>query len=360
MSQFVHLHLHTQYSILDGATSIDELMKRAVELKMPAVAITDHGNMFGVKHFYDAARASNIKPIIGCEVYLAPNGRKDKADVEDRSRFHLVLLAKNKAGYHNLVRMVSLSWLEGFYYKPRIDWELLTRYHEGLIACSSCLGGELPRAAMNGLGGAEEVLLKYKKLFGDDYYVELQDHGHPEQRQVNGVLSSLAARHGVKVIATNDVHYLNEKDAEAQDILLCLSTGKDFNDTGRMKFIGQEFFKTAEEMLLLFPDQPEALANTLEIAAKVEEYELDRQVLLPEFILPEPFTNQDDFLRHLTYEGARKRYPELTEEIRSRLDFELEVISGMGFAGYFLIVQDFIRAARDRAQPTPGARVRPV
>lgn len=348
MSNFVHLHLHTQYSILDGATPIEELMKRVVEQKMPAVAITDHGNMYGVKHFYDVARANNVKPIIGCEVYLAPNGRRDKADIEDRSRFHLVLLAKNKAGYHNLIKIVSLAYLEGFYYKPRIDWELLELYHEGLIACSSCLAGELPRAAMHGQKEAEEVLIKYKNLFGEDYYIELQDHGHPEQQQVNPILAELATRHGVKLIATNDVHYLNEKDAEAQDILLCLSTNKDFNDKSRMKFMGQEYFKTEEEMLRLFPDHPEALLNTLEVANKVEEYELDRPVLLPAFVLPEPFTSQNDYLRHLTYEGASKRYPDLSDEIRSRIDFELEVISGMGFAGYFLIVQDFIKAARER------------
>jgi len=348
MSGFVHLHLHTQYSILDGATPIESLMDRAVSLGMPAVAITDHGNMFGVKHFYDAARAKKLKPILGCELYLAPKGRKDKSDVEDRSRYHLILLAKNKTGYHNLVKLVSLAYIEGFYYKPRIDWELLEQYHEGLIACSSCLAGELPRAVRQGEAPGEEVLLKYKKLFGEDFYIELQDHGHPEQKQVNPLLVKLAAKHGVDVIATNDVHYLHARDAEAQDILLCLSTGKDFNDTGRMKFIGQEFFKTEEEMRALFPEYPDAISNTLKVAASVEEYDLDRQVLLPDFTLPEEFESQDDYLKYLAFEGARKRYGEVTEAIAKRLDFELCVIAGMGFAGYFLIVQDFIRAARER------------
>jgi len=348
MSAFIHLHLHTQYSILDGATPIEGLMDRAVFLGMPAVAITDHGNMFGAKHFFDVARAKNIKPILGCEVYLAPKGRKDKSDVEDRSRFHLVLLAKNNIGYHNLIKMVSMAYLEGFYYKPRIDWELLHRYHEGLIACSSCLAGELPRAARISETAAEEVLLRYKSLFGEDFYIELQDHGHPEQKQVNPVLIKLAHKHGVDLIATNDVHYLNEKDAEAQDILLCLSTGKDINDTSRMRFIGQEFFKTEAEMSQLFPDNPEAISNTLKVAEKIENYELDRPVLLPEFKLPDSFATQDEYLNHLTYEGSKRRYPQITDAIRERIDFELGVIAKMGYAGYFLIVQDFIRAARER------------
>ncbi|MCX6225378.1 MAG: DNA polymerase III subunit alpha, partial [Bacteroidia bacterium] len=348
MSAFVHLHLHTQYSILDGATPIEGLMDRAVSLGMPAVAITDHGNMFGAKHFFDLAREKNIKPILGCEVYLAPKGRKDKSDVEDRSRFHLVLLAKNLNGYHNLVKIVSMAYLEGFYYKPRIDWELLHRYHEDLIACTSCLAGELPRAARISEAAAEEVLLRYKTLFGEDFYIEIQDHGHPEQKQVNPVLIKLGRKHGVDLIATNDVHYLNEKDAEAQDILLCLSTGKDINDTSRMKFIGQEFFKTEAEMSRIFPEAPESITNTLKVADKIEVYELDRDVVLPEFKLPEPFESQDEYLSHLAQEGSKKRYPEITDAIRERIEFELCVIAKMGFAGYFLIVQDFIRAARDR------------
>ena len=208
MSDFIHVHVHTQYSILDGASRIPDMVKRAKELNMPALAITDHGNMFGVKKFYDETRAAGIKPIIGCEVYMAPKGRKDKSDKEDRNRFHLILLAKNKTGYSNLVKLVSLAWIEGFYYKPRIDWDILSKYHEGLIACSSCLGGELPKAALNhGEEAAEEVLLKFKKLFDSDYYVELQDHGSEEQQKVNEILVKLARKHQVPLIATNDVHY---------------------------------------------------------------------------------------------------------------------------------------------------------
>ncbi|MBT3747464.1 MAG: DNA polymerase III subunit alpha, partial [Bacteroidetes bacterium] len=287
--------------------------------------------------------------IIGCEVYLAPKGRLDKTDKEDRKRFHLILLAKNKVGYHNLVKLVSLAYIEGFYYKPRIDWEVLTKYHEGLIACSSCLGGELPKAALNhGKDAAEEVILRYKSLFGDDYYVELQNHGYEEQKKINPILIELAKKNDVGIIATNDVHYLNEHDAEAQDILLCLSTGKDFNDSARMKFTGHEFFKTAEQMSALFEDCPEAISTTLEVAEKIENYDLDREVLLPAFDLPDGFENQDDYLRHLSFEGAESRYPEITDEVRDRLDYELKVVADMGFAGYFLIVQDLIKAARDQ------------
>lgn len=348
MSDFVHLHLHTQYSILDGATRIPDLVNRAKELGMPALAITDHGNMYGVKSFYDQVKAAGIKPILGCEVYLAPNSRHDKTEKEDRFRFHLILLAKNKAGYQNLVRLVSLSFIEGFYYKPRIDWEILEKYHDGLIACSSCLGGELPKAVLHrGEEAAIEVIRKYKSVFGEDYYVELQDHGYPDQKKANEIMARLARANEVKIIATNDVHYLNKEDALAQEILICLSTGKDFSDTNRMKFTGEEYFKTAEEMKDLFSKYPEAIINTLEVADKVETYDLDREVLLPAFNLPEGFDNQDDYLRHITYEGAARRYEHLTDEIRDRLDYELQVISGMGFAGYFLIVQDFISAARD-------------
>ena len=347
MNEFVHLHVHTQYSILDGATSIPKLIDRAKQFNMSALAITDHGNMFGVKHFYDEARKAGIKPILGCEVYLAANSRMDKSDKEDRNRYHLILLARNKIGYHNLIKLVSLAYIEGFYYKPRIDWEILEKFHEGLIACSSCLGGELPKAAMISEAEAETILLKYKALFGSDYYIELQDHGYPEQETVNSILIKLARQHDVPLIATNDVHYLQKEDAEAQDILLCLKTGKDINDDTRMKFTGNEYFKSPDEMAELFSYIPEALDNTLKLAETVEEYNLDRKVLLPAFSIPDGFDNQDDYLRHLTFEGAKIRYPDITESIRERLDFELNVVRDMGFAGYFLIVQDFIRAARE-------------
>lgn len=348
MNDFVHLHVHTQYSILDGATSIPKLIARAKQFNMSALAITDHGNMFGVKHFYDETRKAGIKPILGCEVYLAPKGRKDRSDKEDRTRFHLILLARNKTGYHNLVKLVSLAYIEGFYYKPRIDWEILEKHHEGLIACSSCMGGELPKAAMISESEAESVLLKYKNLFGPHYYIELQDHGYPEQKIINPLLIKLARKHDLPIIATNDVHYLMKEDAEAQDILICLKTGKDLNDENRMKFTGNEYFKSPDEMAELFSYIPEAIENTIKLAETVEDYKLDRKVLLPAFDLPEGFDNQDDYLRHLTYEGAKTRYDEITDSIRERLDFELNVVKDMGFAGYFLIVQDFIRAARQK------------
>jgi len=347
MSDFIHLHVHTQYSILDGATHIPKLVSRAKELNMPALAITDHGNMFGVKKFYDETRKNGIKPIIGCEVYLAPNSRHDKTDKEDRNRFHLILLAKNQQGYKNLIKMVSLAYIEGFYYKPRIDWELIEKYHDNLIACSACLGGELPKAALHkSEKEAEEVLLRYKSVFGSDYYVELQKHGYDDQVKANEIMVRLARKHDVKIIASNDVHYLNEEDSEAQDILICLGTGKDYNDTSRMQFTGQEFFKTPEQMKALFPEYPEAISNTLEIADKVEEYELNREILLPAFLLPEGFSNQDEYLKHLSYKGAKTRYKKIDETVRERLDYELKIIADMGYAGYFLIVQDLISAAR--------------
>jgi len=347
MSDFIHLHVHTQYSILDGATHIPGLVARAKELKMQALAITDHGNMFGVKKFYDETKSKGIKPIIGCEVYLAPKSRHDKTDKEDRNRFHLILLAKNKTGYNNLVKMVSLAYIEGFYYKPRIDWELIEKYHDGLIACSSCLGGELPKAALNNSEeDAEEVLLRYKSVFGSDYYVELQNHGYDDQKKANEIMVRLARKNEVKIIASNDVHYLMEEDSEAQDILICLGTGKDYSDSSRMQFTGQEYFKTPDQMKALFPDYPEAISNTLEIAEKVENYELNREVLLPAYQLPEGFSTQDEYLHHLSYEGAKIKYGVVDETIRERLDYELQVIADMGYAGYFLIVQDFITAAR--------------
>ncbi len=345
MNDFVHLHLHTQYSILDGATSIPKLIARAKQFNMSAIAITDHGNMFGVKYFYDEARKAGIKPILGCEVYLAPKSRKDK---DDRNRYHLILLARNKTGYHNLIKLVSLAYIEGFYYKPRIDWAILEKYHEGIIACSSCLGGELPKAAMISEAEAETILLKYKGLFGSDYYIELQDHGYPEQKIVNPILIKLAQKHDVPLIATNDVHYLMKEDAEAQDILLCLQTGKDIKDDNRMKFTGNEYFKSPDEMAELFSHIPEAIENTIKLAEKIEDYKLDRKILLPAFELPEGFDNQDEYLRHLTYEGAKERYEEITDAIKERLDYELNVVKDMGFAGYFLIVQDLIRAAREQ------------
>lgn len=358
MINFTHLHVHTQYSILDGASDVAQLIKKAKDDEMPAVCISDHGNMFGVKHFFNEAKKQGIKPIIGCEIYVAEGSRKEKRGKEDRSGYHLILFAKNKTGYENLTKLVSLAWTEGFYYTPRIDWELLRKYNEGIIASSACLGGEIPQAIMNkGEKAGEKLALQFKETFGDDFYLELQRHqsGNPEkdkdvfenQVKVNEVLISIAKKLDIKLIATNDVHFINAEDAEAHDRLICLNTGKDLDDPARMSYTKQEYFKTQEEMNKLFEDIPEALENTNEIVNKIEDFELNRDPIMPEYRLPEGFDNEDDYLRHITYEGAKERYEEITDEIRERIDFELSVIKNMGFPGYFLIVQDFLNAARE-------------
>jgi len=324
---------------------------------MEAVAITDHGNMFGVKDFYNEARKQGIKPIIGCEMYLAEGSRREKKEKKDRSGYHLIVLAKNHTGYKNLIKLISYAWTEGFYYTSRIDKELLKQYREGLIVSSACIGGEIPKTALRyGKERAEQLVLEYKELFGEDFYLELQRHpsGDPakdqevydNEQEANAILLELAQKHDIKVIATNDVHFINAEDAEAHDRLICLNTGKDLDDPDRMRYTQQEYFKTSEEMAELFSDVPEAIENTALIADKVEEYELDSEPLMPDFPLPVGFDNEDDYLRHITYEGAMDRYGTITDEISERLDFELSVIKGMGFPGYFLIVQDFINAAR--------------
>jgi DNA polymerase III subunit alpha len=347
MSQFVHLHVHTQFSLLDGASQIKTLIGKAKALGMPAIAITDHGNMFGVMHFMEEAKKQKIKPIIGCEVYVAEGGRAQKGGKDDRSGHHLILLAKNKVGYHNLSRLVSKGYLEGFYYTPRIDKSLLRAHSEGLIALSACLGGELPQAIMrSGYQAAAEVVKEFIDLFGDDYYLELQNHGLPEQQAVNAMILELAHEFGRKVVASNDVHFINAEDFDAHHILICLNTGRDVDDKDGMHYSGQEFLKSEEEMQQLFPLHPEVITNTLEVAEKIEEYSLKREVILPVFPLPEGFETADEYLRHLAFTGAEARYPELTPEVEERLNYELEVIRGMGYAGYFLIVQDFIAEAK--------------
>ncbi len=355
--QFTHLHVHTQYSILDGMTNIKKLAAKAKEDGMTAVAITDHGNMYGVKEFHKIMKKEGIKPIIGMEAYLAKRTRFDRDNLDKKS-YHLVLLAKNETGYRNLLKLSSLGFSEGFYYKPRIDKELLRQYHEGLIACSACLAGEINKKLREEtVDAAEKALLEYLEVFGDDFYLEIQRHpaDNPEMNQevyedqqfVNQHLLKFAQKHGVKYIATNDVHFLNREDAEAHDRLICLNTGRMVSDTKRMKYTGQEWFKTREEMSRLFSDLPEAIANTQEITDKVEFYELDHKPIMPDFKLPEGFESEDEYLRHITYEGAKKRWPEITDEIRERLDFELNTIKNMGFPGYFLIVWDFLKAARE-------------
>jgi len=346
MSQFVHLHLHTIYSVLDGASNIKKLVKRVGALDMGAVAVTDHGNMFGILEFYSEAKKAGIKPILGCETYVARNSMDRMSGKEDRSGHHLILLAKNQEGYHNLAKMISIANLKGFFYTPRIDKDLLTKYHKGLIASSACLGGEIPQLIMN--KGEEEALKSidwYHNLFGDDYYLELMDHGLPEQKQVNEVLIRLARERGIKLIATNDVHYVNKEDFEAHKILIRINTNKDDNDD--LMYTGNEYLKSFDEMQSLFAHVPEALSNTVEIANKIEEFSIEHDVMLPVYPTPAEFSGDFDYMAHLAREGVKARYPEMTDEITDRLEFELATIEKMGFAGYFLIVQDYIRKARE-------------
>ena len=355
---FTHLHVHTQYSILDGLSEISALLSKAKDDGMEAVAITDHGNMFGVKRFHQAATAAGIKPIIGSEVYVARRSMLQKASKIDGSGWHLVLLAKNETGYKNLMKLISFAWIDGFYYKPRIDKVLLKKHSEGLIALTACLGGEIPdKIIHSGKQKAEEALLEYKEIFGDDLYLELQRHptGNPEmdrkvyddQVYVIETMLEFAKKHNLKVVATNDAHFINAEDASAHDRLICIGTASDLDDPKRMRYTRQEWFKTQEEMKTLFSDIPEAIINTQEVAAKVETYPLDHKPIMPEFSIPEEFSNADDYLKHITYIGAKERYGELSPELSERIDFELETIRKMGFPDYFLIVWDFLKAARD-------------
>ncbi len=355
--KFTHLHLHTQYSILDGMTNIKTLIKKVKDDGMNAVAITDHGNMYGVKEFHEICLKNGIKPIIGMEAYMASRSYLDK-DKEDSKSYHLVLIAKNQQGYKNLMKLTSIAFADGFYYHPRIDKNLLRQYREGIIATSACLGGEIAQKLTSStVEEAEKSLLEYKAIFGDDFYFELQRHKATDpsmntevirdQTYVNKILIELADKHQVKYIATNDVHFLNEEDAAAHDRLICLSTGKDIDDPRRMKYTGQEWCKTQEEMIALFGDLPLAIANTQELANKIEEYPLNQTAIMPDFEIPEEFENQDAYLKQVTYEGAYKRWGEnLLPSTIERIEFELFTIKNMGFPGYFLIVWDFLKAAR--------------
>ncbi len=360
MPDFLHLHCHTQFSLLDGASKIELMMDKAVADGQKGVALTDHGNMFGAFKFVAEAEKRNIKPLVGCEFYLVENRHKQsfsrKMGEKDK-RHHQLLLAKNQIGYQNLSMLCSLGFTEGLYNDfPRIDKELLEKYHEGIIATSCCIGAELPQTIINGSEEeAEEKLKWWLDLFGPDYYIELQRHKGLEnidgtgisQEDVNQTLIRLARKHDVKIIATNDSHYLEQEDWKAHDILLCINTGNKVDEEERFRFPSSDFyFKTKAEMGALFADIPESLDNTLEVYDKIETLRLRRDVLLPAFPIPAQFSSQEDYLRHLTYEGARKRYSELTEVVRERLDFELNVINESGYAGYFLIVQDFTSIAR--------------
>jgi DNA polymerase-3 subunit alpha len=366
MPQFAHLHCHTQFSLLDGAAAIPALFKKAKADGMKALAITDHGNMFGVFQFVaEAAKHEGVKPIVGCEFYVVTDRHRRTFTKEDRDkRYHQLFLAKNPEGYKNLVKLCSLGYIEGLYGKyPRIDKELILQYHEGLIATTCCIGAMVPQAILKkGEAEARKEFEWWLDIFGEDYYIEIQRHQMPEQDQVNEVLLRWSKEYNVKTICTNDSHYVDQKDFNAHDILLCVNTGKkqsepairEFADEtedykkGRFAFWNDQFyFKTQAEMGELFKDVPQALDNTLEIVDKCEHLKLKQDILLPNFVIPKEFQTQDDYLRHLTYEGARQRYKEITPEIEERLNFELHTIKTMGFAGYFLIVSDFIKAGRD-------------
>ena len=355
---FVHLHLHTEFSLLDGACRIKKLTERVKELGQEAVAITDHGVMYGVIDFYKACKAAGIKPIIGCEVYVAPRTRFDKIHELDSEARHLVLLCRNEEGYRNLSYMVSCAFTEGFYAKPRVDMELLREHCGGLIALSACLGGEIPKRLMAGdYEGAKQVALEMRELFGEDgYYLELQDHDIPVQKQVNAGIVRLHEETGIPLVCTNDAHYLRQEDAEMQDILMCIQMGKTLDDPGRMKFETDQFYlKSEAEMASLFPNYPEALENTEKIADLCNlEFEFGKYHL-PAFQLPEGFTDSEAYFRKLCWDGFARRYPDQPKAYAEQLEYEMDMIRKMGFVDYFLIVSDFIAYAKGNQIPVgPG------
>ena len=354
---FVHLHVHTEFSLLDGACRIDGIMDRVKELGQTAVAITDHGVMYGCIDFYKAAKAAGVKPIIGCEVYVAPRRMEDHIHGVDNNPYHLVLLCENRKGYENLCRMVSEAFIHGFYGKPRVDLELLEQYHEGLIALSACLAGAIPRYLMNEeYDSAKAYALKMADLFGEDhFYLELQDHGIEEQTPVNQGVMRLARETGLPLVVTNDAHYLRREDAKMQDVLLCIQTGKTVDEPNRMRFETEEFYlKSEEELRQLFPNCPEAFENTAKIAERCDLEFTFHEYHLPSFPVPAPYTNEEYF-RKLCNDGFRERYPEAPQSYRERLEYEIGVISRMGYVNYYLIVWDFIRFAKESGIPVgPG------
>ena len=348
--EFAHLHVHTEYSLLDGSNKIHEYVARVKELGMNSAAITDHGVMFGCIDFYRAAKAAGIKPILGCEVYVAPGSRFDREAGQTENRYyHLVLLAENNQGYQNLMKIVSKAFIDGFYYKPRVDLELLEEYHEGIIALSACLAGEIAKNLNRGFyEEAKKAALRYQEIFGEgNFFLEMQDHGIPEQQRVNQQLLRMHQETGIELVVTNDVHYTYETDVEAHDILLCVQTGKRLQDEDRMRYEGGQYYvKSPEEMLKLFPYIPEALENTQKIADRCD-VEIEFGVTkLPKFDVPAPYTSWE-YLNKLCYNGLKERYTENLDELGKRLEYELGVIQKMGYVDYFLIVWDFIRFARD-------------
>ncbi|MXX78256.1 MAG: DNA polymerase III subunit alpha, partial [Gemmatimonadales bacterium] len=357
--QFVHLHTHSEYSLLDGANRIDDLVERAVELGMPALALTDHGNLHGAWEFQEKARARGIKPIIGCEAYVAYGDRRSRRMEEGAPAHnaHLVLLAENRRGYANLVRLSSIGYTEGFYRRPRVDRETLERYSEGIICLSACLAGEVARYLQHErYDDAKRAAEWHAGVFRDRYWLELQNHGIPKQDLVNKGIIEISEELGLPLVVTNDAHYMRREDADAHDTLLCIGTGKDKADRDRLRFHGEEsYFKTADEMAELFPDLPGLLAETVKIAERCD-VKFDKQYQLPGFPLPDRFSDPMQMLRHEATEGANARYGDpLPDEARDRLDYELGVIENTGYAGYLLIVWDFIVAARERDIPVgPG------
>ncbi len=354
---FVHLHLHTEYSLLDGACRISELMNRVKELGQTAVAITDHGVMYGCIDFYKAAKAAGIKPIIGCEVYVAPRAMSDRVHGVDNDPYHLVLLCKDRTGYENLCYLVSEAFTHGFYGKPRVDLALLREHHEGLIATSACLAGAIPqRLLQEDYDAAKAYALELADIFGaDNFYLELQDHGIPEQTPVNQGVMRIARETGLPLIITNDAHYLRKEDARMQDVLLCVQTGKTVDDPNRMKFQTEEFYlKSEDELRQLFPGCTEAIENTAKIADRCNLEFVFNEYHLPSFPVPEGYTNEEYF-RKLCEDGFRERYPEAPDDYRERLEYEISVISRMGYVNYYLIVWDFIRYAKEQGIPVgPG------
>ena len=347
---FTHLHVHTEYSLLDGSNKIKEYVDRVKELGMDSAAITDHGVMYGVIDFYRAARAAGINPILGCEVYVAPGSRFDRETGSGEDRYyHLVLLAENNQGYSNLMKIVSKGFVEGFYYKPRVDLQLLEKYHEGIIALSACLAGEVARFLTRGMyEDAKAAALRYQDIFGKgNFFLELQDHGIPEQQNVNQQLLKMHRETGIELVATNDVHYTLAEDAQPHDVLLCLQTGKKLADQDRMRYEGGQYYvKSPEEMERLFPYATEALENTHKIAQRCH-VEIEFGVTkLPKFGVPDGYTSWE-YLNELCFKGLEERYQPVTEELKERLNYELTTIKNMGYVDYFLIVWDFIKYARD-------------
>ena len=358
---FVHLHVHSEYSLLDGMCRIKDIPKRAKELGMKAIALTDHGVMFGSALFYQACQKEGIKAIIGCEVYVAPKSRFDKEFSKDYDKYnHLILLVKDKEGYQNLIKLVSIGFTEGFYSKPRIDKEVLEKYSKGLVCLSGCLAGELSKAILDDdLKKAEEIALWYKNVFGEDYYLEVQNNGLSEQLKVNQQLISLARKLEIPLVATNDAHYLKREDSFNHEILLCMQTGKRINDSDRMKFGTDEFYiKSPEEMNDYFEAVPEAIENTTKIADKCN-FDFEFGVTkLPNYDVPDEFKTHEDYFKHIAQEGLEKRYGKnYSDEVKNRSEYEMKVISKMGYVDYFLIVWDFINFAKKNDIPV-GPRKR--